>query len=306
MQKIHIFLIFIFFSVLQLNAQNLDRELEAIIAPLITSISGQSVKNIAIADFTLLDGTPTELGKYLAEEFTYSLVNAPKRTFTVIDRSKVATLLKENNHGRSGKIDPSTIAKLGKMLGIDAVLAGTLTSTGNSLRLIIKVWNLETQGVVAVSKGDISKTPMIIELEGKTVSLEASQSTISSSTVSTKKEQNLAEQTIDGVKLIIYKFEQIGSKATFYFTLENKNAAKSIREWHVHSNFSAMNDQDGNAYKCKNIILGNGQIAINLVHDNPVKCYLEFNVGVVKITKAAYLKIGSYRGTFEFTNLKVN
>ena len=170
MQKIQVFLIFILFSISQLNAQNLDRELEAIIAPLITSISGQSVKNIAIADFTLLDGTPTELGKYLAEEFTYSLVSSSKKTFGVIDRSRVSALLKENNLGSTGTVDPNTIVKLGKMKGIDAVIAGTLTSTGNTLRLIIKVWNLETQNIIAVGRGDISKTPMISELEGKVVS----------------------------------------------------------------------------------------------------------------------------------------
>ena len=171
MQKINVFLIFILFSVSQLKSQNLDRELEAIIAPLITSISGQSVKNIAIADFTLLDGTPTELGKYLAEEFTYSLVSSPKKTFGVIDRSRVSALLKENNLSSTGTVDPNTIVKLGKMKGIDAVIAGVLTSTGNTLRLNIKVWNLETQNIVAVARGDISKTPMIDDLGGKTVSI---------------------------------------------------------------------------------------------------------------------------------------
>ena len=172
MQKITFFLtvtLIALFSASLLKAQNLDKEIEAIIAPLIASISSQPVKNVAISDFTSLDGTSSELGKYLAEEFSFSLVNA-KKSFIVIDRSRVSALLKENGLGGSGMMDPNTIAKLGKMKGIDAVIAGTLTSTGNSLRLIIKVWNLETQGLMSASKGDISKTPMIIELEGKGVS----------------------------------------------------------------------------------------------------------------------------------------
>jgi hypothetical protein len=170
MQKIIRFFKFIalfFLFIHNTKGQNLDNELTAIIKPLIISISSQTVKNVAISDFTLLDGTPTELGKYLAEEFSFSLVNAPNKSFVVIDRSRVAALLQENNVGSTGRIDPNTIAKLGKMKGIDAIIAGTLTSTGNTLRLIIKVWNLETQGLVAASKGDISKTPMIIELESK-------------------------------------------------------------------------------------------------------------------------------------------
>lgn len=167
MQKIHVLLMFILFSVSQLKAQNLDKELESIIAPLITSISGQSVKNIAIADFTLLDGTPTELGKYLAKEFTYSIVSAPKKTFGVIDRSRVSALLQENKLGGSGLIDPITILKLGKIKGFDAVIAGTLISKGDAIRLIVNVWNLETQDIIATGKGDISRTNSIIEMEGK-------------------------------------------------------------------------------------------------------------------------------------------
>lgn len=158
------------FSALPLKAQqNLDREIKDIVEPLVASISNQPVKNVAISDFTLLDGTPTELGKYLAEEFSLSLINA-KKSFVVIDRSRVTALLKENNLDGLGLIDPNTIAKLGKMKGIDALIAGTLTSTGNTIRLIVKVWNLESQGLVAGNKGDISKTPFIMELEGKVVS----------------------------------------------------------------------------------------------------------------------------------------
>lgn len=162
MQKVIIFLslFLVGLGISPLKSQNLDKEIEAIVAPLVTAISAQTVKNVAIADFTSLDGTPSELGKYIAEEFSYHLVNA-KKSFIVIDRSRVSGLLKENGLGATGLVDPNTIAKLGKLKGIDAVIAGTMTPTGNTLRLIVKVWNLETQGLVAASRGDISITPMI-------------------------------------------------------------------------------------------------------------------------------------------------
>jgi hypothetical protein len=107
MQKVTLFLtltLIALFSASQLKAQNLDKEIEAIIAPLITSISSQPVKNVAISDFTSLDDTSSELGKYLAEEFSFSLVNA-KKSFIVIDRSRVSALLKENGLGNSGMMD---------------------------------------------------------------------------------------------------------------------------------------------------------------------------------------------------------
>jgi len=118
---------------------------------------------------------------------------------------------------------------------------------------------------------------------------------------------NLGSQVVDNIELIVTRFEQVGSKATFYFTLENLSESMSVRLWRTHPNLSLLNDQKGNSYKCQRIVLGNEQSKINLIYGNPVECHLEFNVGVIQITKAAYLKIGFYNnpGKFEFTNMAV-
>lgn len=111
---------------------------------------------------------------------------------------------------------------------------------------------------------------------------------------------------IKEVELSLTGFEQKGSSAKFYFSLENKSASNSTRQFQVHRNFSSLIDQEGNTYKCQDITLGNGQKKINLIYGTPVKCVVEFNVGAITVTKAAYLKIGSYHsGNFEFTNVSV-
>lgn len=46
-------------------------------------------------------------------------------TYTVVDRSKLEQLLKQQN--RSGAMDAGTAAEIGKELGVDAVLIGTIT-----------------------------------------------------------------------------------------------------------------------------------------------------------------------------------
>jgi len=45
----------------------------------------------------------------------------------VIERSQIDEILKEQDFGASGRIDPSTAAEMGKILGVDAVVLGTLT-----------------------------------------------------------------------------------------------------------------------------------------------------------------------------------
>ncbi|MBW4665725.1 MAG: CsgG/HfaB family protein [Chroococcus sp. CMT-3BRIN-NPC107] len=48
-------------------------------------------------------------------------------TYIVLERSKVEQILKEQNFGASGRVDASTAAQIGKILGADAVIIGTIT-----------------------------------------------------------------------------------------------------------------------------------------------------------------------------------
>jgi curli biogenesis system outer membrane secretion channel CsgG len=61
--------------------------------------------------------------KGISELLINELVN--NGTYTVVDRSKLEQLLKEQN--RSGRMDVGTAAEIGKELGVDAVLIGTIT-----------------------------------------------------------------------------------------------------------------------------------------------------------------------------------
>ena len=316
MQKITVLLIgaigFVF-STSQLSAQNLDKELETIIAPLITSISGQSVKNIAIADFTLLDGTPTELGKYLAEEFTYSLVSAPKKTFGVIDRSRVSALLKENNLGSTGIVDPNTIVKLGKMKGIDAVIAGILTSTGNTIRLNIKVWNLETQNIVAVSRGDISKTPMIIELEGKTVSGGIG-GNIGGGAVTSKTPVNLpviAKVTNRDVTYELLECKQLGQTIRCVFQAKSEVKDVKLNIYGRESTF-ILDGNTGKEFYAESVTIadktGNGShggAIKSIISGYPVKLIIEFGSVNIPVSMISKLVIYDNGNKVEFRNIKV-
>lgn len=61
--------------------------------------------------------------KGVSELLINELVN--NGTYTVVDRSKLEQVLRQQN--RSGTIDAATAAEIGKQLGVDAVLIGTIT-----------------------------------------------------------------------------------------------------------------------------------------------------------------------------------
>ncbi len=61
--------------------------------------------------------------KGISELLINELVN--NGTYTVVDRSKLEQVLKQQN--RTGSMDAGTAAEIGKKLGVDAVLIGTIT-----------------------------------------------------------------------------------------------------------------------------------------------------------------------------------
>ncbi len=47
--------------------------------------------------------------------------------YSVIERSRIAEILREQNFGQTGRVDASTAAEIGRILGVDAVLIGSIT-----------------------------------------------------------------------------------------------------------------------------------------------------------------------------------
>lgn len=48
-------------------------------------------------------------------------------TYSVIERSRVEEILREQNFGQSGRVDASTAAEIGRILGVDVVIIGSIT-----------------------------------------------------------------------------------------------------------------------------------------------------------------------------------
>ena len=125
-------------------------------------------ETVAVVDFTDLDGKATWLGRFLAEEVSVAL-GADAPTFEVIERTQLRVLVQEHKLGASGLLDPQTARKLGQIAGVQAITTGTLTEFGDSVRLSLKVLDVNTARVIASSTVDIPKTNAIQELLAKEV-----------------------------------------------------------------------------------------------------------------------------------------
>ena len=107
----------------------------------ITPASAQRKPRIAVLDFDYgtvrsyvqsYFGTDVDLGKGITQMLVTDLVK--DGTYTMIDRAAMDKILAEQNFSNSNRADPSSAAKIGKLLGVDAIIVGTITEFGNETK----------------------------------------------------------------------------------------------------------------------------------------------------------------------------
>jgi curli biogenesis system outer membrane secretion channel CsgG len=95
-------------------------------------------KRVAILDFdygtvrsstAALFGKDIDVGKGITDMLVTSLVK--NGTYSVIERKMLDKILAEQNFSNSDRANPSSAAKLGKLLGVDAIIVGSVTQFGN-------------------------------------------------------------------------------------------------------------------------------------------------------------------------------
>ena len=118
-------------------------------------------KIIAIKDFEVIMGRNEEVAKYVQEDVTTALVNSGQ--FNVVERSKLQSVLDEFKLAQTGLIDPTGAKQIGKLLGADLILTGTLAATGDEWNVNLRLLNTETGLITAA----LSKKGRLHELKAE-------------------------------------------------------------------------------------------------------------------------------------------
>jgi curli biogenesis system outer membrane secretion channel CsgG len=109
-----------------------------LVSALLASVAfAQDKKRVAIMDFDYgtvrtyvaqIFGSDQDVGKGIADILVDRLVNDGK--YSVIERKALDKLITEQNFSNSDRADPSSAAKIGKLLGVDAIIVGRITQFG--------------------------------------------------------------------------------------------------------------------------------------------------------------------------------
>ncbi|PKM92573.1 MAG: hypothetical protein CVU80_02655 [Elusimicrobia bacterium HGW-Elusimicrobia-4] len=111
---------------------------------------------IAIMPFIYLDGRKSDGGPIVSERLTTRIVKLKK--FQVIERQLLEKVLTEQNLGTTGIIDVESTKKIGKILGVGAIITGTLLDVENRMvEINARLINTETAEVIATSSVEIKK-----------------------------------------------------------------------------------------------------------------------------------------------------
>jgi curli biogenesis system outer membrane secretion channel CsgG len=73
-------------------------------------------------------GQNVDIGKGISDVLVDRLVNGT--TFTVFERKALDKLMTEQNISNSDRFDPSTAARIGKLVGVEAIIIGSITQFG--------------------------------------------------------------------------------------------------------------------------------------------------------------------------------
>ena len=94
-------------------------------------------KRVAIMDFDYatvhsavasMFGSDVDVGKGIADLLVKDLVK--DGTYSVIERKSLDKILAEQNFSTSDRANPASAAKIGKLLGVDAIIVGSITQFG--------------------------------------------------------------------------------------------------------------------------------------------------------------------------------
>lgn len=120
----------------------------------------KKITRVAITEFTYGD----EYNSLTRNVQDLLYTNLIQRGMTVVEREKMEEVMDELVKNFTGMIDTSTAAQLGKMLGVEAVIVGTVADMGNSVDLRARLLDVEKGAAITAATMAVTKDPTIVGL----------------------------------------------------------------------------------------------------------------------------------------------
>lgn len=276
-----------------------EKEVQSESGRIAASLADRDKTTLAVVDFTDLQGSVTELGRFMAEEFSVALAEAGGG-LQVVDRTHLRSLLEEHELSSTGLIDPKTARELGKIAGVGALVTGSITPFGDSIRIAIKVLDTDTALIVMSSSVNFGKTPAIEELLRREVQLPRG---------STHRSHEPRSRSIDTVIADEFRYELLscvhqGDSVRCSLRLTNLTEDRNLL---IDRGSSRIIGEDGLEYSASGVAIGN-QVARSWVErtlpkDVPVMAFVWFGKVSQPSRRIAVMELNANRGRIQFRDI---
>ncbi|MBI4423473.1 MAG: hypothetical protein HY554_07095 [Elusimicrobia bacterium] len=112
-------------------------------------------RRIAVVPFHDPVAGPCRAGAVIAERLIEHLL---ERGVEVVERSQLEGVMREHRLGSTGLVDPLTAKRLGRVLGVEAVISGTVVELrGDRIEVHARLIDVETARVLSASTARVEK-----------------------------------------------------------------------------------------------------------------------------------------------------
>jgi len=283
---ISLLVILLFFPSLTFAQASLKENLDDLNRQIATKVTAKNKATIAVVEFADLEGNVTNFGRFLAEELITRLHETEK--FKVIERQLLNQVIKEQKLTLSGIVDPNSAKQLGRVLGVDAIVSGSITDLGKTVRVNARLISTETGEIFAVAAREFVKDQTLIDL------MSSREQQANSSTRDSSSSSKSPKQT---VKASLYTFDLdecrlSGTTIVCDLTITNNDNDRMFSYDNL-VNGAGMTDNFGNIYGATSIRIANrnGFDDAVILSNVPTKSRITFDNVSPQATKIVSLRM---------------
>ena len=275
----------------------LEQRLDNLARQIADNLSENQKRTIAVVEFSDLKGNVTNFGRFLSEELITRLYQTKK--FKVIERQQLNKIIAEQKLSLTGVIDPASAQKLGRVLGVDSIVFGSISDLVRTLKINARLISAETGEVFAAAAIDIVKDDVVTSMMGESGSPSNSERSGSSTSPPTRSQRSWR---IDShfFTFDLQRCRLSGTSVLCEFVITNNDQDRRLGI----GNGTAMFDDFGNEARPRGIQVadksGYGWAQAALISGVATKARVVFEGVSPNATKMTLFQVGLYGDAGDF------
>lgn len=185
---------------------------------------------IGVTSFPHVDDSCSELSNIFHDELVFQIFEVGDGDVGVVERAQLAQIFAELEFQRGGDVDLNTAKEVGRILGVDSIIIGSLARIGEKIRINARLLTTETGKVTSVARTDFPVTDTVKRLMESPSAGSCGFGTVKSSRKSrgpSRLEEAIAVYSTDSFRVAVIQASMSEDNNTVTFVLRFENTSDS-------------------------------------------------------------------------------